>query len=155
MIYVECKPDFTLVKFVTRLPTDEISHEFKGKSGVCMQLATHKNSKGLVDEDPWALQPRYVREAELEYDLPKLGLRLLHDTARNNHLIVLRPRLEEWILAASKEARIDVRSYELPSSGESLHRHINIRLGRFEHLLEALMHSSNRLKTLRRLFERG
>ena len=155
MIYVECKPDLTLVKFLTNITRRDITHEFKGKGEICNRLRKQANCKALLDEDPFGAQPRYIKEAKLVNDLPEHDLKLLHDSANNNYLVVLCPRLEEWVLKAAGETGIDVREYNLPNDAVRLHRHINISLDKFENLLEDLKGSSSRLKALKRLLERA
>jgi len=107
----------------------------------------------LLDEDPYSGQPRYVKEARLKNDLPEHDIKILHHSSANNHLIVLCPALEEWILRAARESGIDVTKYNLPNNAAKLHAEINISLDKFEKLLEDLKDSSNRLKTLKRLLE--
>ena len=154
MIFIECKPDHALVKPLTNIIRREITHEFKGKGEICNRLRKQANCKALLDEDPFGTQPRYMKEAKLVNDLHEHDLKLLHDSANKNYLIVLCQRLEEWVLKAAREAGIDVRKYSLPNDAARLHREINIRLDKFEKLLEELKGSSNRLKTLKRLLER-
>jgi len=154
MIYVECSPDFALVQSLTTITRRGITHELKGKGGVCNQLRKHTKCKGLLDEDPSGTQPRYMKEAKLENDLAKHDIKVLHHSSTDNRLIVLCPRLEEWILKAAQEAGIDVKKYNLPNSATQLHREINISLDKFEKLLEDLKDSSRRLRTLKRLLER-
>jgi len=154
MIYVECKPDFALVRSLTNITRRGIIHT-KGKGEICNQLRKRSGCKGLVDEDPLSIQPPYMREARLENNLPQHDLKLLHDDTNNNYLIVLCPRLEEWVLKAAQEDSKDVTRYNLPNNGIKLHQQININLDRFEDLLEDLKGSSSRLKTLKRLLERG
>ena len=153
MIFVECKSDLALVKSLTNIARREITHEFKGKGEICNRLRKRTNCKGLLDEDPSSGQPHYVKEARLENDLTEHDIKVLHHNSTNNLLIVLCPRLEEWILKAAREADIDVRKYDLPNDASRLHRHINLSLDKFENLLEDLKDSSNRLKTLKRLLE--
>ena len=155
MIYIECKPDFTLVKSLTSITRRGITHEFKGKGEICNRLRRQTNCKGLIDEDPSSGQPSYVKEAELENEFSEHGIKVLLHRQTGNRLILLCPRLEEWILGAAREAGKDVTDYSLPNNGHRLHREINIGLDKFEKLLEALKDSSDRLKTLKRLLESG
>ncbi len=150
MIYVECKPDFTLVKSITNILKREIIHE-GGKSEVCKRLERQKNCRGLIDEDPQSIQPPYVKKMIAKDDLSKLELKILQDN-NDNYLIVLCPRLEEWILKSAKEADIDVRRYNLPNNARKLHREININLDKFK-ILIADLKDCNRMKTLKRLLE--
>jgi len=151
MIYVECKPDLALVKCITSIPKGEIIHQ-KGKSRVCQKLEKEKNCKGLLDEDPLSTQPAYMKKVRLENDLFQAELKIFHDESNGNHLFVLCPRLEDWILEAAKEADLGMKRYGLPDTPEKLHRMINLDLGKFETLLKDLK-DSERLRTLRKLLE--
>lgn len=151
MIYVECKPDFALVRSITRIPRREIIHE-RDKSRVCNRLKRQRSCKGLVDEDPLSTQPSYMRKLKLEDDLFRAELKVFHDESNGNYLFVLCPRLEEWILKAAKEVNLNVEKYSLPNIAEKLHRVINLDLDKFEGLLTNLK-ELKRLKTLKKLLE--
>ncbi|MFQ5875762.1 MAG: hypothetical protein ACE5JL_18445 [Dehalococcoidia bacterium] len=151
MIYVECKPDFTLLKSITNISKRGIVHEFKGKYEICKQLEKRTHCKGLIDEDPLSFQPAYVKRLRLDNDLPEHDLKVLYDSSKHNYLIVLCPRLEEWVLKVAWEAGIDVRKYDLPDHAVRLHREINIRLDKFERLLQDLK-DSDKVKALRPKF---
>jgi len=154
MIYVECYPDLAIVKSLTRVTRRGIIHEFKGKGEICNRLRRQTNCKGLVDEDPSSGQPHYMKEARLEKDFSEHEIKVLHDDTNNNYLVILCPRLEEWVLKAAREAGTDVRKYKLPNNAAKLHGEINIALDKFERLLKDLKNSSNRLKLLKKLLER-
>ena len=150
MIYVECYPDTILVRTLTGLPQREVIHELKGKSGVVGQVSKRRDSRGLVDEDPMATPPPYLVRMEILQDVPARGLRLLQDTARGNHIVVLRPRLEDWIARAARDAGIDLLDYNLPTDPRKLHQVINDYLPSYQRLVEDLK-NSNRLEALHRL----
>jgi len=152
MIYVECKPDFTLVRFITNLPRKEIVHEFKGKYEVCKQLGKRRHCKGLVDEDPLSVPPSYLEKLRLREEIPERGLKVMHDESNNNLLIILCPRLEDWILRAAKERGINPDKYNLPNNPNRLHEVINLSLDRFERLLEDLK-GCERLRALKKVLE--
>lgn len=152
MIFVECKPDYALVASVTNIKRRDIIHEFKGKGEVCNQLKKRSSCIGLVDDDPLSVQPRYIQEAKLDNDLPEHEIKVLHDNTNNNYIIVLCPRLEEWVLKTASEAGIDVRKYNLPKDAAKLHGEINISLDKFGDLVDDLK-ASARLKTLKNLLE--
>lgn len=151
MIYVECKPDFTLVNCITGIPRREIIHQ-RGKSRVCRKLEGQKNCRGLVDEDPSSPQPAYMKKVRLESDLFQHGLKVFHDESNRNHLFILCPKLEDWILKAAEEAHLSMKKYGLPDDSEKLRRVINLDPSKFEKLLTDLK-SSERLKTLGKLLE--
>ena len=150
MIYVECKPDFVLVKSITNISKREIVHE-GGKGKVCKKLEKSQNSKGLVDEDPDRPQPKYVEKMKVKENLSAHGIMVLYDNSNNNYLFVLYPRLEEWILKATKEAKIDIKKYGLRNNEKDLHKYINLRIDKFEKLIKDLKEKSKMLKTLAKL----
>jgi hypothetical protein len=152
MIYIECKADLILTKSITTIPSKEICHA-GNKSGVCKKLQRYRKCTGLVDEDPQGTSPSYMKKLNRE-NLCKHDLKILHDNNSDNRLIILCPRLEEWILKTAKEASIDVRKYDLPNDGKKLHRQININLNKFEKLMDGLKNKNpERLRILKRLLE--
>ena len=108
MIYVECKPDGVLVRQVTGLPNRQVVHEIQGKSAVFKRLMRGRDLVGVVDEDPGATQPPYMKQLSLSREIAHLGLKLYLDTSRNNRVIVLCPRLEEWLLRAVRDTGFDI-----------------------------------------------
>ena len=149
MIYTECKPDSALVNALG-ISKREIIH-LQGKPEVCKQLAKRENWKGMIDEDPFSVQPPYLKGLQVKENLSgDYGFRALHDTSKNNDLIVLCPRLEEWALEAAKRAGIDIKRYNLPDGGEQLHKVINIDLSKFERLVNDLKEKSKMMKALER-----
>jgi hypothetical protein len=148
MIYTECKPDSSLVR-ILGIPKKHIIHQ-QGKPEVCKQLAKRENLKGLVDEDPSSVQPSYLKRLPVKEDLPTYGLKILNDTSKHNDLIILTPRLEEWILKAAKDAGVDIKRYKLPDDGEQLHKVINLDLKKFDRLVNDLKDKSEMIKALER-----
>ncbi len=147
MIYVECKPDETLVRLLTGLPRREIIHDLKGKNEVVNQIRKRSNAQGMVDEDPQATQHPYLKEMSEVQDLPERGLRVLGDSL-NNRIVILCPRLEEWIVQAAREEQLSISDYGLPEEPRRLHRVINDDLRKFERLVNDLRDSA-RLTSLR------
>ena len=146
MIYTECKPDSSLVR-ILGIPKKQIIHQ-QGKPEVCKQLEKRGKWKGLIDEDPLSVQPPYLKRLQEKKNLSNYGLKILHDNSKNNDLIVLCPRLEEWIIKATEEAGIDIKRYNLPDDGEQLHKVINIDLSKFERLVNDLKVKSKMMKAL-------
>lgn len=151
MIYVECKPDTALVEAVTGLRKRDIIHELQGKGAICRRLKRRSNCKAIVDEDPWSVQPSYIETLTTLRHMPQHGLKLLHDKSNNNFLIVLCPRLEEWILRTATQSHVDVRRYKLSNRPDKLHREINLFPDRFESVLSQLKGCGN-FKALKTLF---
>ena len=140
MIYLECKPDFTLVQALTQLPKREIAHELKGKYEVMKRLSTSTNGRAMVDEDPGTIQPAYLTKMQVLQDLPQRGLRVLEDADRGNLAVILCPKLEDWVIRAAQDAGIDMSNtrYNLPNSPTRLHREITFDLRKFERLVDDL-----------------
>mgnify|MGYP001039832934 CR=1 FL=1 len=148
MYLVECKPDTVLVQSLTRASRKNIQHA-GNKSELLKKLTEHySDSKGVIDEDPWSIQPPHMQKFKEKQNLTSFGLKVLHQTSKNNTLIVLCPRLEEWILEAAREANVDPQKYNLPNDSVKLHQQINIQIDKFQRLVEKLKTKSNRVKKL-------
>lgn len=149
MIIVECYSDKTLVQCLTSLPPEYISHEIRGKSGVCNQLIKLTNSKGLIDEDPLSVQHPYEKEGLQNQDYTKYDIKHLHYTSQGNDLIVLCPKLEDWFLKAATIAGIDVTRHGLPNEPNKLHKIIDQKLNEFRTVINMLKkQKSDRITTL-------
>ncbi len=98
------------------------------------------------------MQLSYVENMKVITDLPRYELRVLHDQPKDNYLIVLCPRLEDWVLKTAQEANIDVEIYGLPHDAEKLRRVINSNLDKFERLVRDLKDCS-KMKTLTNLLK--
>ena len=79
----------------------------------------------MIDEDPGSIQHRYLGSLTTKDDLPEVGLNLLEDDRKHNLVVILRPRLEEWVLAAAGESGLNVDDYGL--NARRLHRVINAK----------------------------
>ncbi len=144
MIYLECYPDETLAKSLG-IPKAKITHSFS-KGNVCNKLEKNIGSTGLVDEDPYSTQPTYIEKLRLTEN--KEDVKILHDDQSGNRVIILCPNLEEWILKAVTEAKMDISKYGLPNDSDELHKAINTNLKKFDALLAELKQKSRMLKTL-------
>lgn len=151
MIYLECYADKTLVVALD-IPKKEIRHSH-GKGNVCKSLLKNGKSKGLVDEDPFSTQPSYL--GKLEIKLNEEDIKLLYDESAQNHLVVLCPRLEDWILKAAKEAGVNVEDYNLPKDVDEFSKIINIKPERIVPLIQNIKKKKGKmLKTLEVLLKK-
>ena len=155
---VECDADLVLL---LRLGIGRKQiHHASGVARVAERLERSQNCVGVVDEDPGKLRPRYLSSLTSAGRDDRHGLELLRDGRRNNFVVVLCPRLEEWLLRAAEECGIDVGIFTLPGHGEELHRLLSGKRGgrekrgamrRYEEFIEALRSSgSGRLAQLRK-----
>jgi len=148
MFLVECKPDAVLVESLILTSRKNIQHA-GNKSELLKKLTErYSDSEGVIDEDPWSIQPPHMQKFEEKQNLTSYGLKMLHQTSKNNTLIVLCPRLEDWILEAAQEANVDPQKYNLPNDPAKLHQQINIQIDKFQKLVEKLKTKSNRLNKL-------
>jgi hypothetical protein len=149
MYLVECRPDAVLVISLTSASKKNIIHA-GNKSELLKRLTERQtNSKGIIDEDPWSVQPPHLQKFEETQNLTNYKFKILRHATKNNILIILRPRLEEWILEAANEVNVDVRTYNLPNDATTLHEQINIRIDKFQELVQDLKRKSNRMKVLK------
>lgn len=154
-VVVECKPDKALVLKLLDLPGKSVHHE-GDKGRVVNYVASHKNCVGLVDEDPGSAWPGTFKMFEHQGTVS--GSEVTHDVAFYRHraetscLVVLSPRLEDWMVKSATEADVDLGDYGLPTQARALHRQVNARLTGWDKLLEALM-DSPRLTCLKNLMK--
>ena len=141
MLYVECKPDQVMAQKLTGLPTKEFVHALKGRPEVLRLIAEQSNSIALIDEDPGSRQPELFGQMVKNEDSIGQGLVVYYDRGRNNRVVVICPKLEDWILRATRDVRIRVNAppYNLPNTPNSLHKIINNRLVQVNLLLTDLI----------------
>ena len=150
MIYLECYADKTLVRTLG-IPRKDIVHAGT-KGDVCKGLRKNKNSKGLVDEDPGSPPPSYVNELKPQSNANNVEIR--YDQTRKNHLIILSPRLEEWLLKAAREAGVSPSDYGLPEDADKLKELPKTRLMNLERFIkEILKQKSQMIRTLERFLK--
>ena len=139
MIYVECKPDQLLVQMLTSWPNREIIHE-EGKYRLMARLSKRRDTRAMVDEDPGSNQPAYLSKMQVHQEFSNRGLRVLLDASRGNRVVVLCPKLEDWIIHGAGEADVSLAGprYNLPNTANALHRVINIDPRKLERLVEDL-----------------
>ncbi len=117
-VLVECYPVEVLLRTLG-VPKKQLRHEAR-KGEVFNRLRDTPGAVGVVDEDPASIQPRDLSN----YDETGAaeGLRLLaRRGSKGQRLIILCPRLEEWLLQRAGVCGVDPARYYLPSSPNELH----------------------------------
>lgn len=138
---VECKPDQVMIATITGTSKKDIIHA-GNKSGVIKRLVKrYQNSKGIVDEDPGRPRPRYMQRFKKFEEFEEYFIEVLCYQRRHNYLILLKPRLENWILRAASLSSVDVREYGLSNDPETLHSQIIFQIDKFEKLIKDLIQS--------------
>jgi len=144
-LLVECKPDEALA-LALGVSRRDVEHA-GNRAGVCKQVSCRSGTTGMVDEDPETAPLPYMKtlaEQPVEHEI-----RVLYDSQRNNRLVVICPRLEEWLVESAKSSGLKMTNFGFESdSGRHLHREINDRLPNVRRLVDALLSARN-LRILR------
>ena len=125
---------------ITGFPRSEIRYE-RNKQEVLKTLSRQSSCQAMVDEDPGEIQPFQLRQMRLVDEHDDTGLRVYRDRQLGNQVVVICPRLEEWLTDSAKEVNIDLanRRYNLPRNPVSLHRVINRDLRKLNRLIDDLI----------------
>lgn len=132
-VIVECKPDEKLVRVLGMTRTD-VAHQ-PNKGEVCNHLDRSDINLAIIDEDPGSGQPKLLekfKEVEVKYGIKKLQ-------AKNKTILIIIPRLEEWILARCEASDVKPETFHLPSNNKRLKDEINYKLERWDELLQELL----------------
>ena len=139
-LFVECKPDETLA-FALGVTRREIEHAL-GRASVCAQLSRRSGVTGMVDEDPGTVAQPYM--IKLKQESWEHDVRVLVDKERDNRIVVLSPRLEEWLVKTAKSGGLKMTEFGFESdNGIHLHAEINQRLNSLQKLVETLLSTGN------------
>jgi len=152
-LFVECRPDEALA-FALGVSRRDVEHA-GNRTGVCAEVSRRNGAMGMVDEDPDTAPLPYMRtmaEQPVEHEI-----RVLYDSQRNNQLVVICPRLEEWLVQSAKSSGLKMTDFGFGSdNGRHLHREINDRLPNVKRLVGALLSARNlRILRLQSLIKPG
>ncbi len=56
-------------------------------------------------------------------------------------MLLICPRLEDFVVNVARRNRIDLREFNLPTDPDELHEIINLNLEKFERLLDSLINT--------------
>jgi hypothetical protein len=149
MFRVECDADVALVGLLTSTSKRRIMHH-QGKNELLRKLLKQNDSVGMIDKDPWSIQPTtYLQRFQVLSYSDTDGIEILHHTQGHNRLVIIYPRLEEWIIESARRVNVSLKHYNLPTNGNDLHEEINFKIKRFEELVDHLKKDSDRVKALK------
>ena len=134
-VIVECKPDEILVKTLG-LTRNEVIHQ-SNKGEVCNFLKKDIIPLAIIDEDPNSAQPSYLQDFTIIEE--RFEVKLLRHKKDKKTILILKPRLEEWILKRCRETAVKPETHFLPSNNKELKDVINYHLPKFENLLKNLL----------------
>ena len=118
MIIVECYLDEYLIRSLG-FSKKQIRHKH-GKGRVIKSIYKLQGKIGVIDEDPDSSQPNELKNYNEILQTENLKL-LRRKTCKNQHLIVISPYLEDWILKRALHNQINLDDYGLESDAKSIH----------------------------------
>jgi len=147
-IFVECYSDTELIRFLG-VASRDVRH-VGGKGKVIQQVRDQADAAGLIDEDPRSPQPRDLRNYQIEKTA--FGLNFLErNSADRKRLVVVCPRLEDWIITRAAAAGLKLAKYSLPDDPSELHKiriHTEPHRSNFRSLLQDLGNKDGSLQTI-------
>ena len=135
MIFVECYADKTLVQFLGY--TRDVIKHVGGKGRVVANVWKNEDSVGLIDQDPGSGQPSRMKEFSISKRIGSLNIK--RHPGRKSVLVILHPRLEEWLVRAAKQAKLDIKEYGLPDNAAGLHAAVGTATNKAHEKLKGLL----------------
>jgi hypothetical protein len=118
-VLVECNADEVVLRNLG-VVKKQLFH-FGGRNKVITRLRDLPGAVGMVDEDPGSTQHGDLRASYRQTEYAE-GLRLLTRQGRGaQRLVVICPKLEDWLIARAKLSGIRPEDYGLPSDPDRLH----------------------------------
>lgn len=117
-ILVECYPDAALLRSLG-VSSKQLRHE-RCKGEVVKRVLKFAPATGLIDEDPTSAQPREMDNYK-QVDTAEGLCLLARRDCKDKRLIVICPKLEDWLIKRAKTSGIQPEDYGLPSNPDRLH----------------------------------
>ena len=141
MVVIGCYLDEYVIRSLG-FPKRSYKHE-SGKGKVLEQVRKRPNAIGMVDEDPSSNQPRDMENYVETASGPGLKL-LTRKKDDGKRIIVIRPRLEEWILLRANQHRISPKDHGLPTDAHGWKSILHIEKGKsFQEFFQKLLDSND------------
>jgi hypothetical protein len=118
MLYVECYPDEVLARTLG-VPRREVKHEH-GKGNITNRLNQLSEGTGMLDEDRLGFQAAGLRHYRPVKQTGKLVL-MEHANSSAKRLVLVCPRLEEWLYERAAACGVNPLEYGLPDTAARLH----------------------------------
>ena len=137
MIIVECYKDQALVYRMGFIP-EQVGHE-RGRSRVLGRVEEEQKAIGIIDEDPFAGQPEYLKEYDEKDAKDNIRLLIRNDDDGERvirRIIQISPRLEDWLYGIAKRNHIPPEEFNLPNDPGELH---NLPLKRDKNFMSFLI----------------
>jgi hypothetical protein len=147
-VLVECSADEVVLRNLG-VPRKQLSH-FGGKDKLITRLRDMPGAVGMVDEDPASTQHPDLKVAYRKVESAE-GLQLLiRQGSGGQRLVMICPKLEDWLIERAKSSGIRPEDYALPSDPDRLHSipRYEQKEG-FRHFLEELKERDRGMRLLR------
>jgi hypothetical protein len=117
-VLVECDAD-EVVLLALGLPRKQLLH-FGGKYELVKKLKNRAHDVGMVDEDPGKVQPQDMSNYRKTNSAEGIHL-LARQGSGGQRLVVICPKLEDWLIERAKSSGIQPEDYGLPIDPDHLH----------------------------------
>jgi hypothetical protein len=118
-VLVECNADEIVLRNIG-VPKKQLFH-FGGKDKLITRLRNLPGAVGVVDEDPASIQHPDLTTSYHQVDSTE-GLRLLaRQGSGGQKLVVICPKLEDWLISRAILSGIRPEDYGLPGDPDRLH----------------------------------
>jgi hypothetical protein len=138
IIFIECDNDESVVRGLGFVKLQIKHHASKGRVAKELEKATVP-VVALVDEDPGAGIPGYLRQFKEIEHLPGLHLRLLRHSRDPKWMVELRPDLEPWLIEAARRGHVSLKAHHLPETARELHMCSNSHADRLRQWTAAMV----------------
>ena len=118
-VLVECNADEIVLRSIG-VPKKQLFH-FGGKDKLMNRLRILPGAVGVVDEDPASIQHPDLKASYRQTHSAE-GLHLLaRQGSGGQRLVMICPKLEDWLIERAKSSGILPEDYGLPSDPDQLH----------------------------------
>jgi hypothetical protein len=118
-VLVECNADEIVLRNIG-VPKKQLFH-FGGKDKLITRLRNLPGAVGVVDEDPASIQHPDLKASYRQAEYTE-GLRLLARRGSGGQkLVMICPKLEDWLIERAKSSGIRPEDYGLPGDPDHLH----------------------------------
>lgn len=141
MIFVEDNSDQYILEYFNK-PTRNIWRA-DGKQDVVNKIKKENGSIGIIDYDDSIENEVKGMDKEEDHD------HLILYKSKESYIIVIRPRLQNWLITACQESNTTPSQFKLPEKVSEFHKAINkdIRKNQLIELLKYLKNNSKMFTT--------
>ena len=136
-IHYECRPEECLLTNLNF--AGALAQHHNGSGTICELLSKEKELIGWIDEDPTANHHPYYKRMCRKVISDKYGLKYCYDPATGNKLIIVKPKMEDWIIGIAKKYKVNLEDYDLSNDPNELHKIINFKINKFQEVLHKLL----------------